>query len=258
MAKHVTDILVLKGLLSPELALESRRRARAEKRPLDEVLYELGVTERDLVMAKSDVLGIPVRFLEGRKIPFEILKNIPEESAKFYQVAPIDEKDGMLEVGMVNPDDVNGQEALKFIASRLGIPFKIFLITPSDLKGVLSDYGSLGGEVTRALSDFEQDLEAESIKVTGKSDKRSKFSGSIFSCHLIRNEAFQGARVSGDNDFTTRIPNRRIRFLYGFGNLIDEFIQLNLPIPFDKRSSVTIEVCRHLFVSLLERFTKLS
>lgn len=171
MPKHVTDILVLKGLLSPELAQEGRRRARQEKKSLDDVLYELGVTERDLVMAKSDILSIPVRFLEGKKIPFDILKNIPEESAKFYQVVPIDLKDGMLEVGMVNPDDVNAQEALKFIASRLSISFKIFLITPSDLKFVLAEYGSLGGEVTRALSDFEKELESEAVKISGKSDK---------------------------------------------------------------------------------------
>src|SRR3989338_6553707 len=167
MAKHITDILVLKGLLSPQQAEAARRSARDEKRPLDEVLYESGVNERDLVMAKSDLLNIPVKFLQDRKIPFEILKNIPEESAKFYQLAPLDEKDGMLEVGMVNPDDVKAQEALKFIASRLGIPFRIFLITPGDLKQVLEEYKSLGGEVTRALSEFAEEAEMELVKVVG-------------------------------------------------------------------------------------------
>ncbi len=165
MAKTVTDILALKGLITKDQAEAARRRARSEKRALDEMLYELGVTERDLVMAKSDVLGIPVKFLEGHKVPFEILKNIPEESAKFYQVAPLSLKDGMLEVGMVNPDDVNAQEALKFIASRLNIPFKIFLITPTDLKAVLGEYKGLGGEVTKALSEFEEELEVETSKV---------------------------------------------------------------------------------------------
>lgn len=165
MAKSITDILVLKGLLTNEQTQNARRKARSEKRGIDDVLYELGVTERDLVMAKSDVLSIPVKFLEGHKVPFEILKNIPEESAKFYQVAPLSEKDGMLEVGMINPDDVNAQEALKFIASRLNVPFRIYLITPSDLKEVLSEYKGLGGEVTKALSEFEEELSVETSKV---------------------------------------------------------------------------------------------
>ena len=71
----------------------------------------------------------------------------------------------MLEVGMVNPDDVNAQEALKFIASRLNVPFKVFLITPTDLRQVLGDYRGLGGEVTRALSEFERELADESVKI---------------------------------------------------------------------------------------------
>ena len=172
MAGHLTDVLVLKGQLSPGQAAEARHRARAEKRPIDSVLYELGLSERDVVVAKSELLAIPVRFLEGRKVQFETLKNIPEESAKFYQFAPIGEADGMLEVGMVNPDDVNAQEALKFIASRLNIPFRVYLITPSDLKAVLGEYQSLGGEVTAALSEFEEELEVETEKrVAGKSDK---------------------------------------------------------------------------------------
>lgn len=171
MAKHITDILVLKGLLSQEQAQEARRRSHDEKRPLEDIFSELGVTERDVVMAKSDLLQIPVKFLEGRKVSYEILKNIPEESAKFYQVVPISEKDGMLEVGMVNPDDVNAQEALKFIASRLNLPFKIFLITQSDLKAVLAEYKGLGGEVTAALSEFEGEMESEAAKISGKTDK---------------------------------------------------------------------------------------
>ncbi len=170
--RTLTDILVLKGQLSSGQAAEARRQARAEKQPLDTVLYALGLSERDLVMAKSELLNMPVRFLEGKKVQFETLKNIPEESAKFYQFAPIDEADGMLEIGMVNPDDVNAQEALKFIASRLNIPFRIYLITPSDLKAVLGEYKSLGGEVTQALSEFEEEIELETAKnVVGKSDK---------------------------------------------------------------------------------------
>lgn len=174
MAKHLTDILIAKNLLASDQVEEARRRAREEKRPLDTVLYELGVSERDLVLAKSELLNIPVKSLEGSKVPFEILKNIPEESAKFYQVVPLASKDEMLEVGMINPDDVTAQEALKFIASRLNIPFKIFLITPSDLKSVLAEYKGLGGEVTSALSEFEKELEEESIKLSpgpGRSDR---------------------------------------------------------------------------------------
>ncbi|OHA08420.1 MAG: hypothetical protein A3A44_00250 [Candidatus Sungbacteria bacterium RIFCSPLOWO2_01_FULL_60_25] len=165
MAQHVTDILALKGLLTAAQVHEARERARNERKNLDDVLYGLGISERDLVLAKSQALAIPVRSLGGERVSFDVLKNIPEDSARFYQVAPLAERNGMLEVGMVNPDDVNAQEALKFIASRLNVPFKVFLITPTDLKQVLGDYQGLGGEVTRALSEFEQELSDESVKI---------------------------------------------------------------------------------------------
>ncbi len=168
MAKYVTDVLVLKGLLSRDKADEVRRKARAANRPIEAVLAEAGLGERDIALAKSEVLNIPLRLLGGHKVPYEVLKTIPEDSARFYQYVPLGEKDGMLEIGMVNPDDVSGQEALKFIASRLGIPFRVFLITPTDLQQVLDDYQGLPGEVTRALSEFEEELESEGVTVEPK------------------------------------------------------------------------------------------
>ena len=40
MAKHITDILTLKGLLSAEQAQEARQKAREEKRSVEDILYD--------------------------------------------------------------------------------------------------------------------------------------------------------------------------------------------------------------------------
>src|SRR3989344_1461714 len=152
MPKTVADILAEKGILGKAEAASLRREANASGRLIEDLLYQRGIPERDVALAKSELLGIPIRFLEGQKVPFDILANIPEESAKFYQFVPLSKAEGALEIGMLNPDDVGAQEALKFIATRLNTPFKIYLITPGDLKAVLIEYKSLGGEVTRALT----------------------------------------------------------------------------------------------------------
>ncbi|MBI2639795.1 MAG: type II/IV secretion system protein [Candidatus Sungbacteria bacterium] len=164
MAKSIADVLAQKGVLTQEAASGMRREAKSTGRPLEDIFYQHGIPERDVALAKSELLGIPARFLEGGKVEFEILRNIPEESAKFYKFIPIEKSgDGSLEIGMVNPDDVNAQEALKFIATRLNIPFKIFIITPGDLKAVLTEYKTLGGEVTRSLTEFEKELEVDVV-----------------------------------------------------------------------------------------------
>ena len=175
MAKSVTDILISKGILATDAAAAFRREARSSGRPLDDVLYQHGIPEREVVLAKSELLGIPVKFLEGNKVPFDVLKNIPEESAKFYQFVPFGKEGGALEIGMVNPDDANAQEALKFIATRLDMPFRVYLIMPSDIKAILSEYKSLGGEVTRAVTEFEKELQVTEEERPIKKAELEKF-----------------------------------------------------------------------------------
>ena len=73
-----------------------------------------------------------MRTLTDGSVPFEILEYIPEESALHYHFAPIGLKNGMLEVGIVDPDNMEARDALNFLAAKKNIPYKIFLISPDD------------------------------------------------------------------------------------------------------------------------------
>ncbi|MBI4134861.1 MAG: type II/IV secretion system protein [Candidatus Sungbacteria bacterium] len=159
MARNsLLDLLVAKGAVSLEDVASIKSDARARGVTPEDILYERGIQEDIVLKTKSEVLGIPPRTLGGSKVLFHLLKEIPEESARFYQFVPIGETaEGILEVGMVQPDDVSAQQALKFIAARLKKPFRVYLITPTDFRNVLEEYKSIGGEVTRALSQFEKD-----------------------------------------------------------------------------------------------------
>src|SRR3989338_8812581 len=102
----------------------------------------------------------------GTKVPFDVLREIPEESARYYQFVPLGEAGEELEIGMVHPDDVSGQQALKFISARLRRAFKIFLIKPTDFQMILQEYKSIGGEVTKALTQFEEETKDENLILT--------------------------------------------------------------------------------------------
>jgi type IV pilus assembly protein PilB len=71
---------------------------------------------------------------------------------------PLSLKDKILEVGMVNPENTEAKEALRFIASRLGLETKIYLITLSDLDAVLEEYKGFGGEAVKVLGELESVL----------------------------------------------------------------------------------------------------
>src|SRR3989338_3619534 len=69
---------------------------------------------------------VPVRSIGDTKIAYEILRYVPEESATHYGLVPLGVAEGVLEIGMLDPEDINGIDALNFIARRPGWPFKFF------------------------------------------------------------------------------------------------------------------------------------
>lgn len=106
-------------------------------------------------------LSAPLRALPDGKIAYDVLKYIPEESAEHYRFAPIGVADGVLEVGMVDPDSIAGVDALNFIARKTGMPFKVFQISEKDFDRVIAMYRGLGSDVDRALTDLESEKKGE-------------------------------------------------------------------------------------------------
>ncbi|MBI2054572.1 MAG: type II/IV secretion system protein, partial [Candidatus Sungbacteria bacterium] len=164
-------VLVSAGVLSLEEVSGIKSAAKKKGVTAEEMLYERGVSEEVVLQAKGEVFGLPVKKLPGAKIEFNVLRQVPEESARFYKFVPLGEEAGFFEIGMMNPDDTSAQQALKFISGRVKKPFKIFLISPSDFQAVLQEYKSIGGEVTKALSEFEREAEADVLQSASKKAK---------------------------------------------------------------------------------------
>jgi len=106
--------------------------------------------------------NIPIKKIGDSKIPFEVLKYVPVDSAKIYQFVPFALEDGILEVGMVDPDDAKGRDALQFITSRTGLPFKIYLISKKDFDTAIKSYEGFAGESGVVVGDIQKEIkEAE-------------------------------------------------------------------------------------------------
>lgn len=125
---------------------------------IESILKKRGIKDADIFTAKSESLGVPVRTLNDINITQEALDYIPEESAIHYQFVPLGVKDGVLEVGIVDPDNIEARDALNFISAKSSTPFKIFLISNEDFEKLIKSYHGLTGEVTEALSELETEL----------------------------------------------------------------------------------------------------
>ncbi len=119
--------------------------------------------------------GVPVRTLESNmQVPYEVLDHIPENSAAHYQMAPLGITEGVLEVGMVDPDNLEAIDALNFIARKAGLPFKVFLISKADFEKILGMYRSLGGEVSKALTELESELSVDEKNIQAAIDEQEQ------------------------------------------------------------------------------------
>lgn len=124
---------------------------------VDQVLLESGISEDILLKEKGSYLNIPTRKVNIREVSFDVLKYISEDSANHYGFVPLELKNSALEVGVINPENIQAMDALQFISTKLGIPFKIFLISRTDYKDVLENYKGIGSQVEQALTEINKE-----------------------------------------------------------------------------------------------------
>jgi len=162
--KSVFDILVSKKLISPSKLSALEKAAKQKGVSLESHLVaQQIISEEDFYRAKAELLGFPFRQIEEEKLKDELIDLVPAEPAEHYKFIPIkiNRQKGILEVGMVSPDDVEAREALKFIAHKNNLSPKIYLISPSDFKKSLKQYKTLKSEVKKALAELKEEIERE-------------------------------------------------------------------------------------------------
>src|SRR3989338_502677 len=155
MHMNLLSLVEEKGLISAKDRVAMEASIKHEKRSLEEVLNEHGITPEDALKIAGERYGIPGRILEEPPAEQEALSYIPEESARHYVFVPLRVGDGALEVGIVDPDNIEAIDALQFISAKVGMPYKLFLITSADFDRVIETYKNLSGEIGVALSEFE-------------------------------------------------------------------------------------------------------
>jgi type IV pilus assembly protein PilB len=147
-------------------------------RTLDSILAGMGLDPLAVLKTKGKYYNVPYRSINDSTIPFDVLKHIPEESALHYKFVPIGIADGFLEVGIVNPENIEARDALNFIASKKDLPFKLFLVSDDDFQKVLEVYKGLSGQVDQALSELESEFSAEEKEIKKQMDESKGKGGS--------------------------------------------------------------------------------
>ncbi|MDO8408106.1 MAG: GspE/PulE family protein [bacterium] len=155
---NLPGLLLEKGLLSAadHAAVEADL---AKHVPLADALSARHISLADALATVGAAYGMPVRTLGDPPADDKVFPYVPFDSASYYGFVPLDVFDGALEIGIVDPDNLEALDALQFISTRIGMPYKLFLISRPDFERVLEAYQNLSGEAGKALSEYESAAE---------------------------------------------------------------------------------------------------
>ncbi|MBI1975180.1 MAG: Flp pilus assembly complex ATPase component TadA [Parcubacteria group bacterium] len=151
--KSLIEFLQEKKLLSEKDVKALTQEAKERGVLLEDVLVERKlVDEEKLAETKSELFGVPAKFFaKDETIPQEVVALIPDDSARTYGMFAFAKEGDVVSVGMVHPEDPRAQEALKFIAQKLNLTLKIFVITRDDFNRLIQGYFAFGEEMQKAI-----------------------------------------------------------------------------------------------------------
>ena len=139
---------------------------------VESVLKKRGFDVNVILKTKGEEFKMPIRSIGTDPIPFNVLKNVPEESARHYSFAPLAIVDGVLEVGVIDPNSIESHDALNFISSKVGLPYKLFLISEDDFAEILNMYKDIGGEVSVAVQEYDMAQEKTREEIQKLEDEK--------------------------------------------------------------------------------------
>ncbi len=155
----------LLALLADKKVIDETQRAS-----IDAHATEAGISyEKALIEAGVDAVAIrtyigeyaelPTRtIVEEDRIDPVVLRYLSEESARHYGIIPIALEEGILIVGVTDPDSLSFRDALNFITAKHQVPYRLVVILEEDLEHGLKSYENLTGEVDEALGTLETEL----------------------------------------------------------------------------------------------------
>jgi type IV pilus assembly protein PilB len=168
--KLIGQILLDKGLITQEQLDEALRVQKNTTEQIGRILTDLGyVTERDVLRAYAEQLGIPFLELNEVSVDHDVAKAIPQSVVQRYNAVPIKRTGNRLTVAMSDPSNVFALDDIRLIT---GYEIDPMLATSDDI-GMLTGGGEGGGGGQDQLQDALSALDGGLTGLTDDMDLAS-------------------------------------------------------------------------------------
>lgn len=153
---RIVNLLLAEGLADSNLVLSIKQTTEAAGRPVLTELINQGLITNDMVAhATAIIIGVPYVELKNITIDQDILSKIPGDASSRVLAVALGEKDGILNVAMVDPTNV---QATDYISNLINQPIRVWMSSEQGIRGMLSKYhGDFSGvkEAVRETTDEE-------------------------------------------------------------------------------------------------------
>src|SRR2546430_4170045 len=156
MAVRIGELLLKEKLITPEQLQQALNHQKANGGKLGYNLVKMGFVKDEQVTALlSKQYGVPAINLAQFKIDPTIVKLVPTETARKYQIIPLSRSGSTLTIAMTDPTNVFAMDDIKFmtgytvepvVASEVAITDAIEKYYPSGKAGAAGP-GGQGGKV---------------------------------------------------------------------------------------------------------------
>ncbi|MFT7016256.1 MAG: type IV pilus assembly protein PilB, partial [Candidatus Paceibacteria bacterium] len=166
------ETLVKKELINRYQIDEILEVTTKEEKTIEQVLSTMGISDKDMLEAKSQYFGTKKKDIDYTDVDEEVVKRIPQDSAKTYQMVAFGETDdGILEVGMLDPRNIEAQNVLQFITAEYGTPYEIYILTEYGFGEIMKKYSGLTGEIGDVIDEY---IDIDAAAHVLKSEKKGE------------------------------------------------------------------------------------
>src|ERR1700723_3316475 len=161
MSQRLGDLLVKEKIITPEQLEQANKVQKEQSCRLGSALVKLGfLTDEDVTNFLSRQYGVPAINLSYFEIDPAVVKLIPFETAKRYQILPLSRVGASLTIAMVDPTNVFAMDDIKFMT---GFNIEPVVASESSIQsGIEKAYGATeGNDLETVMQSMTDDADVE-------------------------------------------------------------------------------------------------
>ena len=177
VSRRLGDLLVGEGLISPEQLQRALQEQKRSNEKLGSILVRLGLLNEDqLIGFLSRQYGLPSITLSQLDIDPEVLKLVPANMAKKYEVLPVKRVGNALTLAMADPTNVFAIDDIAFVTNLQVLP--VVASQGAIRKAIERNYDPQSAALSDAITAME--VETASVEVVEEGTEEAPAKVDVF------------------------------------------------------------------------------